>query len=51
MRLGISRVEHERLNTEFGAVQPAAFAQTARSEFIIKSRLIGTTSRLVDNSI
>ena len=34
-----------------GAVQPAAFAQAARSESIIKSRLIGTTSRLVDNSI
>jgi transposase len=34
-----------------GVVQPAVFAQAARSESTIKSRVIGTASRLVDSSI
>jgi hypothetical protein len=33
-----------------GPIQPAVFAQPARSESAIKSRVIGTASRLVDSS-
>ena len=34
-----------------GVVQPAVFAQAVRSESTMKSRVIGTASRLVDSSI
>ena len=33
-----------------GVVQPAVFVQAARSKSTIKSRVIGTASRLVDSS-
>ena len=34
-----------------GVVQPAVCAQAARSKSVMKSRVIGTASRLVDSSI
>jgi hypothetical protein len=44
-------VGHVLPNVGSDAVQPAVFAQAARSESTMKSRVIGTASRLVDNSI